>query len=213
MRSVAAACALLALAACSNRPGYSLSLRPDDAPRVRDASYYDVLERYTQYRQHYDGLDHRFFFAATWQSWAFRQRRVVATAEFLGLTPEEHEALLARERDEAARYVDFFVGLYTADRDWNTLSAKDSIWRVELDLGDGRILLPTSIQRLVRPDANTQALYAYLTPFWYGYRIRFSGTDEAGAPLLRPGAPLRLRVTSAVGSVVGAWPVGPADLP
>lgn len=204
---------LLALAACSNRPGYALSQRPDDAPRVRDAGYYEILDRYTQYRAHYDGFDHRFFLAATWESWAFRQERVAATAEFLSLSPQERDEALARERAEAEAYVDFFLGLYTADMDWNDLSSSDTIWRVELELPGGVTVLPARIERIVRPDANQLALYNYLSPFWYGYRIRFPARDAAGTPLVEAGAPLQLRVSSSVGRAVASFAVEPRDLP
>ena len=211
--SRAALVLLLALCACSNRPGYALAQRPDDAPRVRDRGYYRVLERYTVYSSAYDGLDHRFFLAATWESWAFRQRRIAALADALDLPPDEVEAMRARERAEAAEFVDVFLGLYTAESRWNDLSSPRSIWRLVLEHPDGGTAIPVHIERIVRPDANLQALYGYLSPFWVAYRVRFPGTDEHGRRFLRPGAELRMRLTSAVGEAVSTWSVLPEDLP
>ncbi len=204
---------LLALAACSNRPGYALAQRPDDAPRVADKRYYDVLERYTAYRSQYDGFDHRFFFAATWQSWAFRQAKVEASAQFLAMSPEEKAALLEQERAEAGQFVDFVVGFYTADSEWNDLSSSESIWRVDLVLPDGKTVEPLAVERVVRPNANMRALYGWLAPFWQAYRVRFPGVDASGAPLLRAGAPFELRITSALGKALPEWDVQPHDLP
>lgn len=204
---------LLALGACSNRPGYALSQRPDDAPRVRDPGYYDVLERYTAYESGYDGLDHRFYLAATWESWAFRQRRIAALASFLSLPPGEVEAMRLRERAEAAQFVDFFIGLYTAESRWNDLSSPRTIWRLELELPDGETVLPARVERILRPNANVQALYGYLTPFWAAYRVRFPATDADGRPVVREGGTLQLRLTSAVGSAAPVWTVAPGDLP
>ena len=56
-------------------------------------------------------------------------------------------------------------------------------------------------------------LYGWLAPFWQAYRVRFPGVDEAGAPLVRAGAPLKLLVTSAVGQALPVWAVEPHDLP
>ena len=210
---LAAAILLLALAACSNRPGYALSQRPDDAPRIPDRSYYDFLERYTDYIAHYDGLDHRFFLASTWESWAFRQRRIAATADFLGLPAGEVEANHLRERAEANEFVDVFVGLYTAEARWNDLSAADSIWRLELDVPGGGAVLPVRVDRIQRPNANVRALYGYLTPFWTAYRVRFPATDEQGRRVVEPGGTLRMRLSSAVGTAISTWDVTEADLP
>jgi len=208
-----AAILLLALAACSNRPGYALSQRPDDAPRVPDRSYYDVLEQYTKYISRYDGLDNRFFLAATWESWAFRQRRIAATAEFLAMPAGEVEANLARERAEAIEFVDVFVGLYTAESRWNDLSSPDTIWRIELEAPDGGVVLPARVERIQRPNANVRALYGYLTPFWTAYRVRFPAYDAEGRRVVREGGTLRMRLTSAVGAATPTWEVTAADLP
>lgn len=207
---LAALALLLALAACSNRPGYALSQRPDDAPRVQDRSYYDLLDRYTRFQSGYDGLDHRFYLAATWESWPFRQRRVEAMADFLNLPESDTQAELARERAEARQFVDFFLGFYTAESRWNDLSSPRTIWRLELEYPDGTTTLPVRVERIHRPDATLQALYGYLAPFWVGYRVRFPRAD--GGPMsLEPGDTLRLRMSSAVGRAAPSWVVEPGD--
>jgi hypothetical protein len=213
MRRAAAIVLLLATAACSNRPGYALSQRPDDAPRVRDPAYYDLLDRYTSYHSHYDGLDQRFFLAATWESWAFRQGRVAALADFLNMPPGEVEATLLREKAEAAEFVDVFLGFYAADSRWNDLSSPRTIWRLELDLPDGETVLPVRVERIQRPTANVQALYGYLAPFWVAYRIRFPATDAEGRRAVVPGGRLKMRITSAVGTAEPTWDVKPGDVP
>ncbi len=213
MLRLAALALLLALAACSNRPGFALSQRADDAPRVRDAAYYDVLEDYTRYKSYYDGLDQRFFLAATWESWPFRQRKIAAVADFLSLPRDEVEVLLHRERVEATEFVDIFVGLYTAESRWDNLAEPDTIWRIELELPDGSTVLPAAVKKIQRPDANTKALYAYLNPFWSAYKVRFPALDQQGRPVVVPGSELKFRVTSAVGRATPTWAVAGDDLP
>ena len=190
-------------AGCSTAPvGSSVVARTDDAPRVEEHAYEEALGRVTRQTSLYDGLDQRVFAAVSWQTWAFRQARVDAEARFMSLSRAEREARLAIEREEAARYTDFFLGFYTAQPSWNDLSAHDSIWRVELQPEGGPAIQPIEIRRIERPDANLVALYPYLTSFWVGYRIRFPAEDERGRSLFPVGSPrMTLRFASAVGKV------------
>lgn len=209
MRRLAAALLLLAalLGGCSSRPGWALGQPRDLAPRVERPGYREALDRSTRYRSGYDGFDQRFFLAATLQTPAFRRQRVAATADFLRLSAEETAALLEEERQEAAAWVEFFVGFYTAETEWNDLASRDSIWTVSLLLPDGSSVGPSSVRRVHRPDANTLALYPYVDRFWEAYRIRF----PAPAPL-RPGDEIRLRLASSIGEAVLSWRVEAEDL-
>jgi hypothetical protein len=206
---------LLAVAAlgfaCSSLPPTRLVHRSDDTPGVSRAAYNRALRAWTRYASHYEGLDHRFFLGTTWESWPFREQRVLATAEFLNFSEEETRNALERERQEALTWIDFFVGFYTADSQWNDLSSPTSIWRVELEYPDGTLRLPTAVERVVRPDANTKALYPYVTSFWQAYRIRFPQSVDGRA--LEPGGYLVFRISSAVGHAETRWPVAPYSLP
>jgi hypothetical protein len=197
--AVAVAAAALA-AGCSSVPvvGSAPATRADDAPRVEDPAYAAALEQATRTGSVYDGLDLRVFGAATRQTPAFRRARVEVVARFLDLPEAERQARFEAERIDANRYLDFFVGFYTAERGWNELEQADSIWRIELEAG-GATYLPLSVQRIERPDANLVALYPYLTPFWVAYRIRFPALDSAGARLFAIDAPALLRFASSAG--------------
>jgi hypothetical protein len=205
LRAVAATLALAVATGCSSVPvGSAPATRADEAPRVEDPAYEAALERATRTGTVYDGLEGRAFAAATRQTPAFRRARVEAVGRFLHLPPGEIAARLEAERIEAGRYHDFFVGFYTADRRWNDLDQRDSIWRVELEAG-GSTFLPLAVGRIERPDPNLVALYPYLTPFWVGYRIRFPAQDTSGAALVPADAPVLLRIASAAGKLELAW--------
>lgn len=204
-----AAALALAVAAvgCSSLPPTRLVHRSDDTPGVARPSYNRALDAATRYISHYEGLNQRFFLAATWESWPFRQQRVLATAGFLNLPEAEVQVAMERERAEAADWVDFFVGFYTADNSWNDLSSPTSIWRVEVQYPDGSTGTPTVLERVVRPNANLRALYPYLTPFWDAYRIRFprGSLEKEGF--------LTLRLSSSVGTAEARWLVSPSSTP
>lgn len=205
IRLAAGALALTLAGGCTSTPvGSAPATRADDAPLVRDSRYTAALDRATRTGTIYEGLTQRAFGAVTRQTGAFRRERVLAESRFLHLSEAETTARLEFERLDAVRHLDFFVGLYTADRRWNDLERPNSIWRVELDTGHATFL-PLSVQRIDRPDANLTALYPYLTRFWVAYRIRFPSLDTAGAPLFPPDAPVLLRLSSAAGKFELRW--------
>ncbi|HEY0839976.1 MAG TPA: hypothetical protein VGD74_07300 [Vulgatibacter sp.] len=186
-------------------------VRGDNIPRIHDRSYLDALEQATRYDSCYEGFDARAFFAVTFESDEFRRARAIATARMLRMERVDEEALLAREADEGARFLDFTVGVYTPQPAWTVLGAKNSIWRIEVPRVDAAPVLPLSIERIERSDANLQALYPYLYPAGAAYRLRFPRTDEQGFMVPGLDTPeLALRIASAICRLEPAWRVAPA---
>src|SRR2546429_125452 len=86
------------------------------------------------------------------------------------------EAARTREklhRDTATPTV--FAILYTPDKGANDWDAKDSVWRIAINLGLGQVE-PQRIERIERPfNAELRALYPYLDDYSVAYVIHFPG--------------------------------------
>ena len=103
---------------------------------------------------------------------AVRAARVVRVAAWRNLTPAERDALLASEQDEAERFEDFIVSLFTSDRADNDLDSTRSVWRVVLVVEGEGDAEPVRIEQ-VRPDATLRTLYPTIGDFDTVYRVRF----------------------------------------
>ncbi len=191
-RTVAAALLASALACNLYRPAPQPTTFEGDWARVRGQN--------SRSAKLYDGLTTRAFAQVVYQAPEVRRARVDRLAVWRGLTPEEKGRLAATERDEAERWEEFLVSLFTADRPDNDLSARQSVWRVALVVpGEGESL-PASIEEL-RPDATLRELYPEIGDFDTVYRVRF---PHARSPL--PGRPFALEVAGARGRLEFRWP-------
>ena len=167
---------------------------PQPRPPPNEGRWARVRDRATRVGKLYDRLATNAFASAVYQSREVREARVDRLAEWEALTRQERDAMLARERDEAARYEDFLVTLFTPDRASNDLDAAHSVWRVALVV-PGRSgeadWLPESIH-LVKVDAMLRELYPNIGNFDYVYAVRFARR----APLQ---GPFVLRLAGALG--------------
>ena len=100
------------------------------------------------------------------------------------------------EEAEAAKYDDFIVALYTADRKSNDLDSKKSVWRLALELGGGEELVSKDAQAL-DADATLTKLYPYVSLFDNVYRIRFNRAPGRSLD----GRTFSLAITSAIGKM------------
>ena len=182
----ASACAYLAPATHSSTQEEAWALTRDGA--TRDAKLYHML-------------DDVAFATATWQSDAVRVARVDRIAGWKGLLPAEREALLARERAEAAEGEEFLLALFTDDRRANDLATDRGTWRVSLLVNGNEQALPVKVS-VVKRDPTIQILYPYVTDFVTLYRVRFP-KFPGQAPLST--LPFELRIAGALGSLRMSW--------
>jgi hypothetical protein len=197
-RARAAAAALpLLLAGC-----FIFTTQPRPTPE--EGGWAKERDHFSASAKLYDGLTTRAFASAVYQAPSVREARVARLAEWQTMTAEEREKLLATEREEAQRYDDFLVSLFTVDRPENDLDTNRSVWRVALVLeGEGE-LLPEKIEA-IRTDATLRTLYPAIGDFDIVYRVRFAR---------RPGTPLAervftLRLASARGRLEFPFPAAP----
>jgi hypothetical protein len=170
-------------------------LGPATDPSTRDGAWARARDGATRSAKLYDVLDDVAFATATWQSEAVRVARVERLAEWKGMLPAEKEALLAKERAEAAEGEDFLLAFFTDDRRANDLATDRGTWRVSL------LALPAKVS-LVKKDPTLPILYPFVTDFDTVYRVRFpkfpGGTSLAALPF-------DLRIAGALGTLRMSW--------
>ena len=176
-------------------------LTPATAPSTREGGWAEARDGATRTAKLYDMLDDVAFATATWQSPEVRAARVERMAEWKGMLPAEKEALLARERSEAAEGEEFLLALFTDDRRANDLATDRGTWRVALLVNGNEQALPVKVS-LVKRDPTIQVLYPHVTDFDTLYRVRFPKLPGS-APLGE--LPFQLRIAGALGALRMSW--------
>jgi len=170
---LAALAALAAIAGCARVP-FSES---QPTPTADEGVWAEVRQRFTRSGKIYDGLGTNAFASAVYEPLEAREARTDRLAVWKKLTAQEREVLLANERDQASRFDDFLLSLFTPNPPDNDLTSKASIWRVALVIpGEGE-LLPETVEQL-RIDSTLRALYPNVGDFDVVYRVRFPRWKE-----------------------------------
>ena len=179
-------------------------------PAVNEGEWAALRNLSTRRAVLYDEFQYRATVTATYLSPQLREARAQRLAKWLGLTDKELADRLAQEAAEAAKFEDFTVSLFTADRTANDLDAKKSVWRLALCLEDGSEIV-THDAEVLEPDATVRNLYPYVGPFDVVYRVRFNRAPGASLG----GRLFTFELASALGKAelrYGNGAVGP-DLP
>ena len=169
-------------------------LLPEPRPPIDQGDWPALRGRMTRAGKLYDGLATNAFAQAVYLPREVREARVARVAAWKAFTVEETERMLVAERDDAARFEEFLLSLFTPESADNDLDTPKSIWRVALVMAGGEDILPASIQ-LIRPDSMLRALHPEIGDFDVVYRVRF--------PRTRPLAdrPFTLRLAGAKGRI------------
>jgi hypothetical protein len=183
--------AVLALLACVRLP----FTEPQPKPTAEEGAWGQQRTRFTRSGKIYDGLATNAFVSAVYEPAEARAARVERLSTWRSATDAEREAMLASEREDAARCEEFLVTLFTPDRADNDLDARKSIWHVALLLPGGTEIVPEKIE-LQRIDANVRMLYPNVGDFDTAYRVRFPKQPE---PLV--GRAFRLRLAGSRGKL------------
>jgi hypothetical protein len=183
---------MLLLASCASgripRVGEAPPMARDDAS---EHSYQEILNRFTDHKGIYDGLDTRLFVAATWQSPRFIEARVRRLGEFQEQPESEVNRRVLEEREKFKGRTEFFFGIHANDPKFDDFDRKNTIWRIALVVGDKEIV-PTEIKRVGRSTMDMRATYPYMDVFWVAYAVRFDGVME-------PNQTAKLKVASTLG--------------
>lgn len=175
-------------------------------PQVQEGTWPEERDAATRFADLYDGFEHRANLWAIRLTPAVREERARRLAAWLNWPPSELAARLAVERAESAKWDDYVVLLYTADRKWNDLDAVESIWRLTFDMGGGEEVVgrASSIER----NATFKALFPQGGVFDTAYRVRFPRYDTEPVP--RAGV---LRFSSALGELRLPYTPGSKPVP
>jgi hypothetical protein len=187
------------LSSCTTTPPTIGDPAPQLADRRSELAYQEILARYSDRGEIYDGFDTRLFAGTTFQTLAYREARVRRLAEFTFLPKPRVEEMLAKERGEDAQYNEFFVGFHLNESRFEDFTNKDSIWRIVM-LTPTMEVEPLSIERIGRAQLSMRAIYPYLGTFWVAYRVRFPKVLADGTPVIPDSAThVHLRVASTLG--------------
>ncbi len=198
LRSACAA-AVIALAGCSSGPPTIGDPAPVLADQKVEQAYQALLGRYTGRAEIYSGFDTQLFAGATYQSWAFREARVMRQAAFRSMTDEEIAAHLAKEREVHQKHHEFILGTWVVEPRFDDFDKKDSVWRTALVVEGGEVL-PIDIERVSRVTQDVRAIYPYMGTFWVQYRVKFPTTRADGTPVIPPGTKsVKLTLASPLG--------------
>jgi len=201
---------LLSSAVAAGAPGCksvnALKTKAPD-PGVNQGDWAVVRNANTRRALLYDQFQQRAIVTATYLSPPVREARTARLGEWLGWTQQELDARLKTEADEAAKYDDFLVALFTPDRRSNDLDSRESVWRLALRLDTGDEVV-THDATSIDVNATVANLFPYVSPFDVVYRVRFNRV--AGGPLAE--RRFTLEIASALGKMeltFGDGAVGP----
>ncbi len=185
------ALAALALVSCAG----SVPRIGEPAPALRESAD----DRFSDYKELYDGLDTRLFAGATYQSPSFVAARVRRLGVFQGDTAQGIEAKLNEEQAKLAPYHAFFLGVHVNTPRYDDFDKKSSVWRLALVTPEGQVE-PVEVSRIGRSDLQMRSLYPYMGDFWVGYWVRFPKQRPDGTPTVVDGTRrFALRLASVLG--------------
>ncbi len=175
----------------------------DPGPKLTDPraekAYQEILDRFSDRAEIYDGFDTRLFAGTTFQSMAYREARVRRLAKFKFLPQARVEEMLEKERAEAEQFHEFILGVHVNDYRFDDFDRKDSIWRVVM-MTPSMEVEPVSIERIGRANLNMRAMYPYMGVFWVAYRVRFPKALADGTPVIPERAShIHMRLASTLG--------------
>jgi len=148
---------------------------PFPEPEV-EGPYGNELLKWQRKTSLYSGLETRAFCRVVYLSYEM----IDAQAKQISLMRAELPDEAARTRDRLHRETatpTVFAILYTPDKTANDWDAKDSVWRIAINLGLGQVE-PQRIERIERPfNAELRTLYPYLDDYSVAYVIHFPAQE------------------------------------
>ncbi|MDI6686743.1 MAG: hypothetical protein QME06_00820 [Desulfobacterales bacterium] len=161
--------------------------------------YEAALKDWSREARIYRGLDVQLIADATFKSFKFRNAYSNEYARAYKLTDSEKTKLLKDQKNAALAYNDFLLVAYVPDKKFNDFNKKDSIWKIYLTDGKGKMVNPLEIRKIKKVDAVTTHFFPYITPWKSVYMVRFPTTSTAADK------PIKLIITSVLGSAEMIW--------
>ncbi|MEK6531831.1 MAG: hypothetical protein AABZ23_04985 [Deltaproteobacteria bacterium] len=171
-----------------------------------DEAYIKRLYDWTRSIKVFQDFSTRLYLSATYKTMDFRASYVERYSAAYQADEEARLKLLEKEEEEALKFDDFFVVVYTPEKQWNDLDKKDSIWRLFLEDASGVKSGPAFITRLSRASPLEREFYPHLDEWSVAYEVRFlkqPRAEDGDEP--RAIGPVRLKVTGVLGKGELVW--------
>ena len=164
---------LLSLAACQSLPHTIYSLDPRTHPDQK--AYEQAIAPYIVESKIYDGPATGIRIMVLPLNEKVRIAQVMRQAAAHSLDTQATEALLSRERAEAALGLEIMISVYTPDTIDSQFNERLPSWRVFLEMPDGSQVDPIDVRQIKFKERN--AMLEALYPFWgywdHLFRLRF----------------------------------------
>jgi hypothetical protein len=168
-----------------------------------EGPYGSALAKWTRKTTIYSGLETRGFCRVVYLSYEMIDAQARQISSMRAELPDEAARTLERLHRETATPTVFAI-FYSPDKGANDWDAKDSVWRIAINLGYGQAE-PQRIERLERPfNAELRALYPYLDDYSVAYVIHFPA-QEIPAGLRFTPTEVTMIVAGAPGKMEFKW--------
>lgn len=160
----------------------------DDRTLAADSrGYTETLRQWTKHRKVYRHFEALLFTTATYLSPEFRSALIRRRIRLLGLPGTEARRLEVEHQERNQRWHEFIVSVYTAERRWNDLDAKPSMWRISLSNDRRQEVGPVEVVKQDLRTGDLQAYFPYITVFQKAYLVRFPKQSlELGSSVIDP---------------------------
>ncbi|MBI5442170.1 MAG: hypothetical protein HY900_13285 [Deltaproteobacteria bacterium] len=134
--------------------------------------YGEALLRNTRQAELYEGFDTVAKLWGTWKNDEVRSALTESSVRAYRLEGAEAEALREEQRAAAANAREFHLSLYSPKKQWNDLDSPTTLWRLYLELPDGRRFTPVQVVYLPKSDKNPVE-YPYVSRWTREYSVLF----------------------------------------
>lgn len=136
-------------------------------------SYNASLKNWTRKVNVYNRFDTEILLRATYFNAPFRYAYVMEYSKYYMLTKKNFKKRLNQSYSNLNKYTDFFVSVYTPQKDHNDLGSIHSIWLVYLMNNKGESLVPVSIKPAPQKRTFLKTFFPYVTDWSKQYIIKF----------------------------------------
>ncbi|UCD83910.1 MAG: hypothetical protein JSU92_11575 [Deltaproteobacteria bacterium] len=154
---------------------------------VEADDYQSALSEWTEEAKVYQEFETRLLAAATFKSWEFRQAYVEKYARIYLLETGSKRDMLEEERAVSSKQNEFFLSIYSPDKDLGDFSMENAAWKICLLDEQGNKLEPIKIKKVKQKESLLQEFYPYITLWSSFYQLSFPvDFPETQEPFITP---------------------------
>jgi hypothetical protein len=198
---------LMGLAGCSYLQGY-VDIAKDTG---LSGKYLKTLEYWTRTKTVYSQFETQVRLSATLKNRAFNGAYSEEYGRVYALTGDEKKRRELVQADLASGYIEFFVYVYTPEKEINDFDRSNSIWKVFLLDGKGSRIDPFEVRRIDKVTPVMLEFFPYINRY-YGvcYTMKFPRLAAAGGQSSEETSsleePIKLVFTGVIARLELKWP-------